>query len=288
MPESFDLTAAQGQLTVWVTLYGVRVVAGILILILGWLVAGWASKRVRHVANRAKAIDSTLEPLLAKAVRVTILSLTGIIVLNRFGIETTSLIAVLGAAGLAIGLALQGTLSTVASGIMLLTLRPIEVGDRVEVGGTVAIVDEIGLMVTKMHTPDNVFVAMPNSQIWGKEIRNHSRNPLRRVDMVFGIGYGDDMTKAMEIIRRTLDADDRVLEEPEPLVAVGELADSSVNILARPWVKSSDFLSAKLALTQRVKERFDENGVSIPFPQRDVHLFAETASGGGEDQTSIA
>ncbi len=283
MPENIDLSQVQSQLAFLVVNYGLQVLGGIIILILGWLLAGWASKRFRAFADGTPRIDSTIGPLLAKVIRIVVLALTGIVVLKRFGVDVTSLIAILGAAGLAIGLALQGTLSNVASGIMLLTLRPIEAGDLVEVGGTRATVDEIGLMLTKLHTPDNVFVAMPNSEIWGKEIRNFSRNGLRRIDLVFGIGYDDDMSQAMEIVRRTLAADERVLKDPAPMVAVGELADSSVNLLARPWVKTPDYFATKVALTQKMKERFDQSGISIPYPQRDLHVFQASRVGSDEE-----
>ncbi len=271
-----NLGQLQEELILLATTYGLRIVAGFLILIVGWVVAGWLSGKFRQTADRTKKIDPTITPVLAKAIRVGVLVVTVLMVMSAFGIETTSLIAVLGAAGLAVGLALQGTLSNVASGLMVLSFRPFEVGDTVEVAGTRAVVDEIGLMLTKLHTPDNVFLSMPNSEIWGKPIRNYSRNPQRRIDMVFGIGYGDDMARAVSIINDVLEADGRVLTEPASLVAVAELADSSVNIYARPWVQTADYLPAKLALTRRVKERFDQEGISIPFPQRDIHVFQES------------
>lgn len=273
-----NLDQLASWLVVRATEWGLHVVSGILVLIVGWVIAGWAAKRFREAAGRTARIDPTMAPVLAKTLRIFILLVTVLMVMNQFGLNVTSLIAVLGAAGLAVGLALQGTLTNVASGIMLLTFRPFQAGDLVEVGGTIAVVEEIGLMMTRMHTPDNVFLSMPNAHIWGKPIRNFSRNPQRRIDMVFGIGYGDDMAKAVRIIEEVLREENRVLEEPAPLVAVAELADSSVNIYARPWVSGADFLAVKLALTRRVKERFDQEGVSIPFPQRDVHVFQEAGA----------
>jgi small conductance mechanosensitive channel len=254
---------------------GLQALAAIAILIGGWLIAAAAQRAVRRRAERAAALDATLAIVLAKVTRVLILVVTVIAVLNQFGVQTTSLIALLGAAGLAVGLALQGTLSNVAAGIMLLILRPIRVGDFVDVGSTMGTVDEIGLFVTSMHTPDNIAMVIPNSQIWGTTIKNFTRNDTRRVDMVFGIGYSDDMDKAVHIINSLIAADERFLKDPEPLVAIAELADSSVNIYARPWVNRTDFFAAKLDLTRKVKESFDAQGISIPFPQRDLHLYQE-------------
>ncbi len=251
---------------------GIQALAAIAILIAGWLIAAAAQRAVRRRAERSAALDATLAIVLGKVTRVLILVITLIAVLNQFGVQTASLIALLGAAGLAVGLALQGTLSNVAAGIMLLILRPIRVGDFVEISSTLGTVDEIGLFVTSMHTPDNIAMVMPNSQIWGTSIKNFTQNDTRRVDMVFGISYSDDMDKAVHIINSLIAADQRFLGEPEPLVAVAELADSSVNIYARPWVNRADFFAAKLDLTKKVKERFDAEGVSIPFPQRDVHM----------------
>jgi small conductance mechanosensitive channel len=252
--------------------YGLNALAAVVTLIAGWLAAGWIGRSVRRRAEKATLLDPTLAIIMGKLSRALVLMLTLIAVLNYFGVQTASLIALLGAAGLAIGLALQGALSNVASGIMLLVLRPFKVGDYVDFGNA-GIVDEIGIFVTRMHTLDNIAMTVPNSKIWGSVIMNYAQNETRRVDMVFGIGYRDDMEKAVRIIREVIAADPRFLSEPEPLVAVAELADSSVNIYARPWVRRTDFFAAKLDFTRRVKERFDAEGVSIPFPQRDVHLY---------------
>jgi len=251
---------------------GMQALAAIAILVVGWLIAATGERSVRKRAARSQTMDATLAIVLAKITRALILAVTLIAVLNQFGVQTTSLIALLGAAGLAIGLALQGALSNVAAGIMLLMLRPFRVGDVVEFGSTLGTVDEIGLFVTSMHRPDNIAMIVPNSQVWGNTIMNYGRNDTRRVDMIFGISYSDDMDKAVGIISTLIDADQRFLKEPEPLVAVAELADSSVNIFARPWVNRQDFFAAKLDLTRKVKERFDSEGISIPFPQQDVHL----------------
>ncbi len=269
------------ELVKLLTRYGLDVVGGIVILVVGYLASRLAARAVARATERSERLDPTLKPLLVRVTRITVLVVTLVAVLQQFGVETTSLIAVLGAAGLAIGLALQGALGNVASGVLLLVLRPFGVGDKIEVAGQQLVVDEIGLLTTQAHTFDNVFTMIPNSRVWGAEIRNYSRNETRRVDLVFGIGYGDDMDRAEAIVREICAADPRVLDEPATLVAVGELADSSVNLLARPWVKTDDFQAVKLDLTKRVKERFDREGISIPFPQRDVHLVSDDAEAAG-------
>lgn len=253
--------------------YGLSVVGAIVILIIGWMVAGWAKKKTLKKAQASEKIDKTLVPIFAQSVRILILIITLLAVLNQFGVQTTSIVAVLGASALAIGLALQGTLSNVAAGMMLLILRPFKVGDAVDIGGTAGVVDSISLFTTEMHTFDNVGVSMPNSRVWGNEIKNFNAFDTRRVDMVFGIGYDDDIDKAMSIIKEVLDSDDRVLDEPQTLIEVGNLGDSSVDIFVRPWSKSSDYWGLKFHVTKTIKEKFDENGISIPYPQRDVHMF---------------
>jgi len=255
--------------------YGMKVLGALVILILGWGAANWFSQKARKAAERSSKVDETLTPILSSTTKIIILIVTILAVLNQFGVATTSIIALLGAAGLAIGLALQGTLSNIASGIMLLVLRPFKVGDAVDIGGTVGVIDEIGLFVTHMHTFDNIGVVMPNSQAWGGQIKNFSSNDNRRLDMIIGIGYDDDMDKAISIIKDVLSNESRVLDEPEPLIAIGELGDSAVNIYVRPWTRKEDLWPTRFDLTKRIKERFDTEGVSFPFPQRDVHFFKE-------------
>lgn len=253
--------------------YGLEVIGALVILVVGWTAAGWISRRVRKVVERSGRIDDTLGPIFVKGTRILVLALTVLAVLNQFGVQTASIIAVLGTIGLAIGLALQGTLSNIASGMMLLILRPFNVGDAVDIGGTLGVVDEIGLFVTHMHTFDNVAIVMPNSNIWGGKIENYTRNTTRRADMEFGISYDDDIDKAMEIINAALAADERVLTEPEPLVAVNNLADSAVVLVVRAWTRTDDLWPFRFDFTKHIKERFDEEGVSFPFPQQDVHLY---------------
>jgi len=253
--------------------HGLSVIGAILILILGWLLANWADRKVRKSGKKAEKIDDTLVPILAQIIRIFVLVITILAVLNQFGVETTSIVALIGAAGLAVGLALQGTLSNIASGVMILALRPFKIGDAVNIGGTFGVVDEIGLFITELHSFDNIGITMPNSRVWGNEIQNLSRHDTRRVDMEFGIGYSDDMDKAIKIIKEVLRTDDRVLSEPEPLIAIGNLGDSSVDIKVRPWCKNADYWDLVHDTTKKVKEEFDANGISIPFPQRDVHVF---------------
>lgn len=192
--------------------------------------------------------------------------------LDQLGVDTTSLVAILGAAGLAIGLSLQDSLKNFAAGVMLLLFKPFKAGDFVEAGGTSGSIKKIGIFTTTMTTPDNKEIIVPNGNIYGGNITNFSAKETRRVDMVVGIGYDADLLKAKEILKEMVAADERILAEPAPTVAVSELADSSVNFVVRPWVKAADFWGVKFDFTEAVKLRFDQEGISIPFPQMDVHL----------------
>ena len=258
--------------------YGLDLIGAILILFVGWIIANWIQKRIRKAGQKSEKLDETLTTIFAKTAKVVVMVVVIIAVLQQFGVQTASLLAVVGAAGLAIGLAWQGTLSDIAAGIMILIMRPFKIGDAVEVAGTSGVVDEIGLVLTKMHTFDNIAMYMPNSDIWGTKILNYAKNDNRRVDMVFGFGYDDDMDKAMQIAREILEADERVLNDPEPQIAVSELGDSSVNIIVRPWTAKENYWNLKFDITKRIKERYDEEGLSIPYPQRDVHLFQQNSN----------
>lgn len=270
-----QFNALQEDLMPYLVKYGLELIGAVAILIVGLVAAKWVGKRVKRYLDKSKRFDETITPIFVKAVKIIIIAVTILAVLNKFGVDTASLIAVLGTIGLAIGLALQGTLSNIASGIMLLILRPFNVGDTVDIGSTSGVVDEIGLFVTQMHTFDNVAITMPNSKVWGTEIKNYTRNDKRRVDLEFGIAYKDDMDKAMDLVKDILDADERILQEPEPLVAISNLGDSAVNILVRPWTETTNVWPLRYALTKQIKERFDEENISFPFPQRDIHLFQE-------------
>jgi len=268
-----DLSANSDALVPLVVDHGINIVGAVVILIAGFITAGWVARKVTKSASKADKFDDTLVPVFAQTARILVLIFTVVIVLGQFGVQTASLVAVLGAAGLAIGFALQGTLSNIASGIVLLILRPFKVGDAVNIGGTFGVIDQIGLFTTEMHSFDNIGITMPNSRVWGNEIQNLSRFDTRRIDMEFGIGYESNMDLAMELIKKILDEDDRVLPEPAPLIAISEHGDSHIGIRVRPWSKTGDVWPLRYHIHKRVKEEFDEHGIAIPFPQRDVHLF---------------
>ncbi|NMM43717.1 mechanosensitive ion channel [Rhodospirillaceae bacterium KN72] len=257
--------------------YGTNIVGALVILLIGLWIAGRLSNWVRSSLSRFERIDSTLKPLFASMVRYLVVIITVIAILNQFGVQTASIIAVLGAAGLAIGLSLQGTLQNIAAGIMLLILRPFKVGDFVDAGPVSATVDEIGLFTTQFTTVDGIYVSCPNSNLWNSKITNYSRNGQRRMDLVVGISYEDDIGKALEILNGLMEKDDRVLKDPAPQTMVTTLGDSSVNITMRFWAKSADFWALKWDMTRWSKEKIEEGGLSIPFPQRDVHMIAAKA-----------
>ena len=258
-----------------VTTYGLDVLGAIAILIIGWWFAGRTRSWSMAGFRRTGHIDETLTNFLGNAIRYLVIVLTILAVLDRFGVETTSLVAILGATSLAIGLALQGTLSNVAAGVMLLFFRPFSIGNFIEGGGQTGTVKSIGLFVTHLATGDNVEIIVPNSALWGSAVKNYSFNPTRRVDIVFGIGYGDHIEKAMGIISEIISADERAHKEPAPVIVVGELGASSVDIITRTWCNSGDYWALRWHLLKTVKERFDAGGISIPFPQRDVHIYNE-------------
>jgi small conductance mechanosensitive channel len=259
------------QITAFVTQWGLKVVGAIAVLVIGRIVSGMIRRAVRRGLERAE-IDATLRPFLSGLAYYATLAVVVIAVLNLFGIETTSLIAILGAAGLAVGLALQGTLSNFASGVMLLIFRPFKVGDYVEVGGTAGSVEQVGVFNSTLKSPDNVLIVVPNSQVYGQTIKNYNGYETRRVDLVMGVSYDDDIGVAVKTLHAILEADPRVLKDPAPVVAVNELADSSVNLVVRPWCQGSDYWALKWDLTRAMKEGLEKAGCSIPYPQRDVHL----------------
>ena len=268
-----QLQTAMDQAVALGTEYGLDVIGAIVILIIGLIVAGWVGRAVRGALGRVKRVDSMLRGFFASLAKYFVIAITVIAVLERFGVETTSFVAILGAAGLAIGLALQGTLSNVAAGVMLLLFRPFKVGDYVEVAGLAGTVADVSLFTTELTTPDNVQIVTPNSDIWGSPIKNFSHHETRRVQLVVGIGYGDNMDKAMDILKDVIKADERIHSDPEPFVAVSNLGASSVDITIRVWCDAANFWPVSFALPKAVKEAFDKNGVSIPFPQRDVHMY---------------
>lgn len=269
----------QNNIMPYIIQYGLNVIFALLILIIGWIFAGWVKNRILRYGEHSEKLDTTLTRVFAKTAKILVLVIVVILVLEQFGIGTASFAAILAAVGLAVGLAWQGVLGDFAAGIMILSMRPFKVGDAVQVAvDTTAVVDEVGIIVTEMHTFDNLAVIMPNSQIWGKKIINYSKNDIRRADMVFGFSYDDDIDKAMSVAQSVLDEDDRVLEDPAPLIAVSELAGSSVNINVRPWTKRDDLVDLKFAITKRMKERFDEEGLNMPYPTQDIHIITENGN----------
>ena len=236
------------------------------VLVIGWIAAGWISGLVRKRINATPQIDPTLGNFAASVVRWVLLAIVLVAVLGIFGIEATSLVAMLGAATLAIGLALQGTLSDIAAGFMLILFRPYKLGQFVDIGGTAGTVKDMNLFVTELATGDNVQIIIPNGQAWGSIITNFSAHDTRRVDLVFGIDYGDDIEKAKAIILKLANTDARVKQDPEPWVRVTNLGDSSVDLTTRIWCDAADYWELKFAMTQGVKEAFDAEGISIPYP----------------------
>lgn len=256
-----------------VTSYGPNLVGAALILVLGWLAAKILTRVMRRALRRG-SVDEILVQFLGSVVHVGAMVLVVIAALGRLGVNTTSFAAVIAAAGLAIGLAFQGSLSNLAAGVLLILFRPFRAGDYVEAGGVSGTVQEIQIFVTVLHTPDNRRIVVPNADITSAPITNYSYNETRRVDMVFGIAYEDDVARAKEIVHDLLGRDERVLAEPEPMVVLLELADSSVNLAVRPWVASADYWPFLFEMNERVKSAFASEGLTIPFPQRDVHLRA--------------
>jgi len=252
------------------TTYGLKVLGAILILIVGRIVAGWARKLVVKLMSRSD-VDKAIQGFVRGLVYYLVIIFTWIAVLGKFGVETASLVAVLGMAGFAVGFALQGSLSNFAAGIMLLIFRPFKIGDYVDIAGTAGTVKDLQLFVTIMNTPDNVRIIVPNGQVFGSIIKNYSAEDIRRIDMVFGIGYGEDIDKAVRTMKSILDADARVLKDPELQIAVSELADSSVNFVVRPWTKKEDYWAVKFEVTEKIKKAFDAEKIEIPFPQMVMH-----------------
>jgi len=247
-----------------------NVVLAVAILIAGWIIAGIGRAIVRKIMRRAEA-DEGLIKFVGSLVYYMILAFVLIAALAKFGIETASFVAILGAAGFAVGFALQGSLANFASGVLLLVFRPFRTGDYISAGGVAGTVKEIGIFATTLATPDNVKIIVPNGKVYGDTIENYSAYDQRRVDWLIGIGYGSSIEKAKEILERILTADARVLKDPASMIAVSELADSSVNLVMRAWVEKADYWNVKFDITRKVKEEFDAAGIDIPFPQQVVH-----------------
>ncbi len=265
----------QEMLTVW----GLKIAYAAAIFVVGLFLARLVSGFCAGLLAR-KVEDEALLGFVRTVFRSILIVVVVIAALDQLGVDTTSLVAVVGAAGLAVGLALKDSLQNVASGIMLIMMRPFKAGDYVEAGGTAGTVQKVGLFTSLLVAPDNREVTVPNSAITGGSITNYSARDTRRLDLVFGVGYDDDMTRVRKLIDGVLAGEPRVLKDPEPVVAVAELADSSVNFYVRPWVATSDYWPTRFDLIEKIKKTFDENGVTIPYPQRDVHHYREPATDG--------
>jgi small conductance mechanosensitive channel len=259
------------QLPSLIITYGTQLVMAIVIFLIGKWVAKAVSNAVVKGMNK-KDVDRTISSFIGNLIYCGLFAFVIIAALGQLGIQTASFVAIIGAAGLAVGFALQGSLSNFASGVLLILFRPIRSGDFVEAAGEAAVVDQIGIFSTTMKTGDNKVIIVPNSNTMGGNITNYSLEATRRIDLVIGIGYDADIRKAKEVLEDIINKEERVLKEPGTIIGVAELADSSVNFVVRPWVNSGDYWPTKFALLETIKIRFDAENISIPFPQMDIHL----------------
>ena len=260
------------KLQEWATFYGLKIIAAIVIFIVGRWIAGLLRNILEKIMRKGK-VDETLISFVGHLTYILLITVVVIATLNQLGIQTTSFIAIIGAAGLAVGPALQGSLANFAAGVLMIIFRPFKVGDYIEAGGTAGTVNEITVFTTLLTTPDNRVIIVPNAKITGDNIVNYSAKDKRRMDLIFGVGYGDNLQKVKDVFNDVLLGESRVLKDPAPTIGVLELADSSVNFAVRPWVQTGDYWPVLFDLKEAIKKRFDEEGISIPFPQRDVHLY---------------
>jgi small conductance mechanosensitive channel len=256
--------------------FGLQIIAAIAVFIIGRWLAGRLTSLLERGLQRA-GTDPTLVGFFRNIAYFGLLIMVVIAAVGQLGVQTTAFIAVLGAAGLAVGLALQGSLANFAAGVLMIIFRPFKAGDFVDAAGTAGVVEEVQLFTTRMRTPDNKTIIIPNAQVTAGTITNFSARDTRRLDLVFGVSYGDDLDKVKRVINEVLADEPRLLEEPEPLIGILELGDSSVNFAVRPWVPSSDYWPVFFALQEAMKKRFDKEGINIPFPQRDVHLYQKAS-----------
>jgi small conductance mechanosensitive channel len=264
-------------LNTYVIPWGTRIVMALLVFIIGRLIAKLLTGAMEKVMTKGK-VDRMLITFLSNIVYTALLAVVVLAALEKLGVNTTSAMAILGAAGLAVGLALKDSLSSFAAGVMLIIFRPFKLGDFVEAGGEAGVVEDIRIFHSVLKTGDNREITMPNAQIYGGTIINYSARETRRIDMVIGIGYGDDIKRARDLIHQVLGADVTVLKDPAPTVMLLELGASSVDFAVRPWVKTSDYWTTRAALLEAIKNAFDKDGISIPYPQQDIHLFQEGAA----------
>jgi small conductance mechanosensitive channel len=267
--------------------YGLEVVGALVILVVGWTLANLVARWLKKWLGDKEHFDPTLVPVIADTIKVVILAITIIMVLSRFGVQTASLVALVGSLAIGIGLALQGTFSDIASGILLLTIRPFNSGDAVHLNGDYGVIDKIGLFITEMHTYNGVYWTMPNSIIWKNQIQNYSRRANRRIDLTIPIHRDSDMDKAMRVITEIAEADERVLKDPALLVAVRGLSESSIDILVRPWTAPGDWWATQLAMYESIKKRFDEEGIILAYPKRDLH-FSDQKNGAPPENKETA
>jgi len=259
------------KLQEWIVFYGIKVIAALAIFIIGRMAASGIKAILRRVLQKGH-VDPTLVSFLTNLCYVLILAFVIIAALGQLGVQTASFVAVLGAAGLAVGLALQGSLANFAAGILMVIFKPFRVGDFIEAAGTMGVVEEIGIFTTELKSPDNKKIIVPNAKLTSDNIINYSAKEERRVDIVAGVSYRDNLDKVHKVLNEILVSDKRILKDPAPTIAVLELGSSSVNFAIRPWVKTSDYWDVFFSLQEQIKKRFDAEGITIPFPQQDVHL----------------
>ena len=260
--------------------FGVNLVIALAIFYVGRMAIGLVVRGLRKLMRRQE-VDPTLETFVCNLVRIALLVVVIIAAISQLGIETTSFIAIFGAAGLAVGLALQGSLSNFAAGVLIVLFRPYKVGDYVEAAGISGTIEQVQILTTILTTPDNKMIIVPNSQIMDSIITNYSAKEMRRIDMVVGVGYDDNLDKVRQTLEELVSADDRILDDPACTIAVSELADSSVNFVLRPWARTADYWGVRFDLTEAIKKRFDKEGISIPYPQRDVHVYTASTDSQG-------
>ncbi|VAX12436.1 Small-conductance mechanosensitive channel [hydrothermal vent metagenome] len=268
-----DLTSLTDFFNQWILSNAYSMATGLLALVFGWYLAGFLANQLRRLFARSKSIDPTIGPVLSQLVRYSILIVTAVIVLSQFGVATTSILTVIGAAGLAIALALQGTLSNIAAGLMLIWLRPFSIGEYIQGNNNEGTVEEIGLFATKLTTAAGLHLFVPNSNLWNTSIINYSRKKTRRLDVQVGIAYDADINIARKVLLQLVSKDKRILNKPAPLVRVEALGSSSVNILLRCWVPTGKYWDVLPELTELTKLTLDKANIEIPFNKLDVNLF---------------
>ena len=268
----FDWAGLWGELQTLGLDFGMKALIAVVIFYIGRMIARLVTRGLRNIMQ-SQEVDKILESFVCNLAYWVLMIFVIIAAINQIGVQTTSLIAVMGAAGLAIGLALQGSLANFAAGVLIVMFRPYRVGDFVEAAGIAGVVLQVQILTTVLKTGDNKQIIVPNGQIMGSIITNYSANDTRRVDMTVGVSYEDDLDKVRSTIQELVNADERILKDPECLIAVSELADSSVNFAVRPWVNTADYWGVTFDLTEAIKKRFDKEGISFPFPQQDVHIY---------------